>query len=105
MSLLMMLGESLRIVRLWLEMKVRRQLLDELEKIERINDEIAEKLEEGHRHVRETGAGYKLAVAQRLRDQHARRALLGAHISTGLSALERRDPGADKSGDLHAPDK
>jgi len=95
-------GEILRIVRLWLELKVRRQLLDELEKSERESDELGDRYEDAFKVARNTGSIQLLADAERLRVQRARRLKLGSFITTGLSGIEGRDPGAGASRNLHS---
>lgn len=95
------LGEILRIVRLWLEMKVRRQLLDELEKVEKESDELAQRYEDAFKTARTTGSTDLLNAAERLRTQRARRVKLSSFITAGLSGVESRDAGADTAGKLH----
>jgi len=94
-------GEILRIVRLWLELKVRRQLLDELEKNEREIDELADKYEVAFKITRAGGDVQLLADAERMRIQRARRLKLGSFVTAGLSGLEGRESSAGAAWHLH----
>lgn len=97
--------EIVRIVRIWLEIKLRRLLIDEKERIENESEDLEEQIEKYTKAARDTGNTTLLDRAERLRKRFAQRAQFGTLVTTHLSALESRDSSANNGRDLHADPK
>lgn len=83
-----------------MEMKLRRLLIDELEKIEDESKNLENQIEPAYRSARASGDVTALANVERMRERYARRGQLSTLVTTNISIAEGWATDTDKKRDL-----